>query len=113
MVTETYLFREAAQLESIRRVVLRALAARSGPGGELRIRSAGCASGEEAYSIAAMLEQEGLSERAQVLATDLSRHALATAREGVYSRWSLRGDRGVLAARYFRQTGEQGSGERS
>lgn len=45
---------------------------------------AGCATGEEAYSMAILLRDEGLYERSQIYATDLSAAALERAKEGVY-----------------------------
>src|SRR5205085_544478 len=86
----------------IRREVLPELRRRLGS--ELRVRawSAGCASGEEAYSLAILLEQEGLGERAFLLATDVSRAALARARRAVYSAWSLRGESAATARPYLR-----------
>jgi chemotaxis protein methyltransferase CheR len=51
----------------------------------LRIWHGGCASGEEAYANAILLEEEGLYERAQIYATDLNPQALEQAKLGVYS----------------------------
>jgi chemotaxis protein methyltransferase CheR len=51
----------------------------------LKIWHAGCASGEEVYSIAILLTEEGLYERAQIYATDMSPKAIEQARAGVYS----------------------------
>jgi hypothetical protein len=65
-VGETYFFREAAQFEFIRWNILRDLLARREPGHVLRAWSAGCASGEEAYSLAILLTEEGLADRARV-----------------------------------------------
>jgi len=45
---------------------------------------AGCATGEEAYSMAILLRDEGLYERSQIYATDLSAAALERAKEGVF-----------------------------
>jgi chemotaxis protein methyltransferase CheR len=50
----------------------------------LRIWHAGCASGEEVYSIAILLAEEGLYERAQLYGTDLSADAIERAKEGIY-----------------------------
>lgn len=50
----------------------------------IRIWHAGCATGEEVYSMAILLEEGGLARRAQLYATDMSRIALDTAREGIY-----------------------------
>ncbi|HEX4406455.1 MAG TPA: protein-glutamate O-methyltransferase CheR [Polyangia bacterium] len=51
----------------------------------LAVWHAGCASGEEAYSTAIVLREEGLAERCQSYATDLSAAAVERAKEGVYS----------------------------
>ncbi len=51
----------------------------------IRIWHAGCASGEEAYSSAILLSEEGLYERSHVYATDLSRQALDQAKQGIYA----------------------------
>lgn len=50
----------------------------------LRIWHGGCASGEEAYADAILLEEEGLYERSQIYATDLNPHALEQAKLGLY-----------------------------
>lgn len=50
----------------------------------LRIWHAGCASGEEAYATAIVLAEEGLYERTQIYATDLSGQAVAGAAQGVF-----------------------------
>lgn len=55
----------------------------------LKLWLAGCASGEEVYSMAILLEEEGLTERAIVYATDLSSEGLTEAKEGVYSQARL------------------------
>jgi chemotaxis protein methyltransferase CheR len=51
----------------------------------LRIWHGGCASGEEAYANAILLEEEGLYERAQIYATDLNPQALEQAKLGLYT----------------------------
>lgn len=89
-VGESYFFREERQVELLRRELLPERSKAYGPHGVLRLWSAGCAGGQEAYTLAILLEEEGLSGRARILATDLSHHALETARRGVYGKWSLR-----------------------
>jgi chemotaxis protein methyltransferase CheR len=87
VVGETYFFRHPEQLSAIRREVIEP-APRDRP---LAIWSAGCASGEEPYTLAILLAQcgrAGLGDR--ILATDVSERALARARAGVYGRWSFR-----------------------
>jgi chemotaxis protein methyltransferase CheR len=45
---------------------------------------AGCATGEEVYSMALLLHEEGFLDRAHIYATDFNKHSLDTAQEGVY-----------------------------
>ena len=49
-----------------------------------RIWCAGCSTGEEVYSLAILLEEEGLYERTRIYATDINENVLATARAGVF-----------------------------
>jgi chemotaxis protein methyltransferase CheR len=51
---------------------------------QLKVWHAGCASGEEVYATAILLMEEGLYERAQIYATDMSSVAIEQAREGLY-----------------------------
>lgn len=75
------LFREPQSFLTLREEVLPELA--SFP--HLNIWQAGCAHGEEVYSLAVVLQECGLYERAQIYATDISDAALAKAHEGIYS----------------------------
>ncbi|WP_461481295.1 CheR family methyltransferase [Porticoccus sp.] len=50
----------------------------------IKIWHAGCSTGEEVYSMAILLREEGLSDRVQIYATDFNPHALARAREGIF-----------------------------
>jgi chemotaxis protein methyltransferase CheR len=50
----------------------------------VRIWHAGCSTGEEVYSLAILLSEEGLYERCRIYATDLSEVVLQTAREGIF-----------------------------
>ncbi|WP_308198016.1 protein-glutamate O-methyltransferase CheR [Anaeromyxobacter oryzisoli] len=90
-VGETYFFRDAPQLDLLCARVLPELLARRPPNHVLRAWSAGCASGEEPYTLAILFDRAGLGDRWQVLGTDISRPALARARAGAYGPWSLRG----------------------
>lgn len=49
-----------------------------------KVWHAGCSTGEEVYSLAILLQEEGLLDRCQIYATDLNRKVLEIAREGVY-----------------------------
>jgi chemotaxis protein methyltransferase CheR len=49
-----------------------------------RLWCAGCSTGEEVYSMAILLEEEGLYDRARIYATDINEQVLETARAGVF-----------------------------
>ena len=49
-----------------------------------RVWSAGCSTGEEAYSMAILLHEEGLGERTRIYATDISQALIERARSGVF-----------------------------
>jgi chemotaxis protein methyltransferase CheR len=51
----------------------------------IKVWHAGCATGEEAYSMAILLKEENLYERTTIYATDFNQHALNQAREGIFS----------------------------
>jgi chemotaxis protein methyltransferase CheR len=102
-VGETYFFRDVGHFEFVRQEVLPKLFHTKGDKCLIRVWSAGCASGEEAYSLAMLFEQEGLAAHAQILATDISRRALAKARRAMYGQWSLRGEGAGLAKLYLSQ----------
>ncbi len=104
-VGETYFFRHREQFDAFRRVALPSLvdARRGLERPAVRAWSAGCSSGEEAYSLAMLLE-EALPDRARwqvrVVGTDIDAEALERARAGVYGRWAFRAS-GDERARWF------------
>jgi chemotaxis protein methyltransferase CheR len=102
-IGETYFFRNPEHFALVRERILPNLRAERTPGHIFKLWSAGCASGEEAYSLAIMLAELGLLERSRVLGTDISPAALAKARRARYREWSFRGFDDALAERYFRQ----------
>lgn len=79
-VNVTALFRDPSVYAALRAKVLPML--RTWP--HVKLWDAGCATGEEVYSIAILLHEEGLYERATLYATDISAAALETAKGGVY-----------------------------
>jgi len=96
VVGETYFWRHPEQLALLRDVAFRA----EGP---LHLWSAGCASGEEPYSLAMALLEAGRSGRGdRILASDVSAGALARARSAHYAARSLRRIPERLRMRYFR-----------
>lgn len=93
-VGETYFFREMEAFESIEKIILPQLlrAADYGPR-TLRIWSAACSTGEEAYTIAMLLDQKKQwlkNWTISILATDINIKALKKAELGIYSEWSFR-----------------------
>lgn len=111
-VGETYFFREGAVFDRLRNTILPALLrGRCGAEQRLRIWCAACASGEEAYSLAILVDQ-CLPHRAEwdvtILATDVNAAALQQARRGIYREWSFRRTVPGLKQRYFKrlETGE-------
>jgi chemotaxis protein methyltransferase CheR len=99
-VHETYFFRESPQLFAFQQEVLPALRERLGPRGSLTLWSAGCSTGEEAYSLAMLVAHTGLFMDAtvRVIGNDISRRVIQTARRGVYRGGSFR----ALPAEYAR-----------
>ena len=98
VVGETYFFRHPEQLAAVRQLAM-APAPRDRP---LSIWSAGCATGEEPYTLAMELldaGRAGLGDR--ILASDVSSRALAVAREARYGEWSLRRLDPVVRNRHF------------
>ena len=103
-VGETYFFRDPQQFQVIREEILPVLL-RGRVGRPLRVWSAGCASGEEPYTLAIVLAQLGSGSAGQIIGTDISRPALVRARRAEYGPWSLRSTPPDVAARYFEPSG--------
>jgi len=103
-VTETFFYRDVAQINALVEAVLPQREARGGR--RLRILSAGCASGEEPYSLAIAL-REALPDvdarDIQILGIDVNRAMLAKAAGARYTPWSLRSTPDAIRARYFRR----------
>lgn len=103
-VGETYFLREPRVFHVLETIVLPELIRAGRPGQPLRIWSAGCATGEEAYSIAILLSRllPDLTDRdLTILATDINPRFLQKAAEGVFSEWSFRGTTPEFRERYF------------
>jgi chemotaxis protein methyltransferase CheR len=88
VVGETFLFRDAQLWKLIENTLLPDLAKVSRP---LWMWSAGCSTGEEAYTLAIVARRVLGDGGARILATDVNPKAVAAARVGVYGQWSLRG----------------------
>ena len=113
-VTETCFLRDPSQFRMLRRHILPTLLAErvAGRKATLRIWSAGCSSGEEAYSIALTLRDMGLylaypNCTFEIVGTDVNTEMLEAARRGVYSARTLRNVDGNYLHRYFRRDGSR------
>jgi len=89
---ETYFFREDYQLRAFKNELLPMLAARGRTKRRLQVWSAGCSTGEEAYTIAMLVLESGLFDgwEVRVYGSDLSKRCIAAARRGVYGPASFR-----------------------
>ena len=108
MVTcETLFFRDREPFGAMRRTVLPALREARAGAHSLRIWSAACATGQEPYSIAMLLDEmarEFLGWRIDLVASDISQSALRAAAAGRYSQFEVqRGLATPLLLRHFRQ----------
>jgi chemotaxis protein methyltransferase CheR len=108
-VGETYFFRIQAHFDALQNVILPGLYRKRREEKCLRVWSAGCATGEEPYSVA-MLILETLAEpeswNIDLLATDVNTDFIADAREGRYREWSFRKVGEYWRRKYFTPRGE-------
>jgi len=80
-ITVTEMFRDQDFYRSVREKVIPIL--RTYP--YIKIWHAGCSTGQEAYSMAILLMEEGLYDRTTIYATDFNQQALSRAKEGIFS----------------------------
>jgi two-component system CheB/CheR fusion protein len=89
LINVTGFFRDAPAWEYLRQVIVPRLIEAKADTDPIRVWSAGCASGEEAYSLGILLAEalgaEPFRERVKIYATDVDEEALAKARQATYS----------------------------
>ncbi len=103
-VRETSFYRHPQQFQALTEHLRRSLPGLSTAAGPRPVRawSAGCASGEEAYTLAAVLRDAlPAAWPVSVIGTDISEQAIAEARAGVYAARAFRAAPGELVGRYF------------
>jgi chemotaxis protein methyltransferase CheR len=91
-IPETHFFRNPPQIRALRKHVLPELLRQAAAGKKLRIWSAGCSTGEEAYTVAILLRElvpASANWDIKVLATDVSTRALAAAKNARYAERSF------------------------
>ena len=106
-ITETYFFRNNEQFRALAEIAFPARMRARETSKVLRILSAGCASGEEAYSIA-IVARETIGDPSWTVlirAVDLNPAALEKAGRARYARWALRGTSQDIQERWFRPDG--------
>jgi chemotaxis protein methyltransferase CheR len=106
---ETYFFREEYQLKAFSEEILPELIQQRKNDKRLRIWSAGCSSGEEAYTIGILIRENSAFAdwNVEIFGNDISRRMLKNARQGNYSKSSFRTMNAYYLNKYFRREGER------
>jgi chemotaxis protein methyltransferase CheR len=108
-IGETYFFRNMPQFDALRQHIIPELLRRREATRGLRIWSAGCATGEEPYSVAITVGDMLPADHfwhVSILATDINAQFLTRAREALYGEWSFRETPDELRSRFWAR--EQG-----
>jgi chemotaxis protein methyltransferase CheR len=95
-VTVTEMFRDPDFYKSLRQKVMKRLATYP----FIKVWVAGCATGEEVYSVAILLRESNLLDRSLIYATDINQKSLVTAKEGIYPAGNMK-----LYTRNYQQGG--------
>ena len=111
LLNVTSFFRDPPTWDYLSGEVMPQLAAAKGADEPIRVWSAGCASGEEAYTLAMVaaeaLGAETVRERVKIYATDVDEEALAQARQARYDARRVEGVPPELLERYFERSGDE------
>jgi two-component system CheB/CheR fusion protein len=111
LINVTAFFRDPPAWETLAEEIVPELLERKGPGEPVRVWCAGCASGEEAYTVAMVLaDAMGVQEflaRVKLYATDVDEEALTTARHGSYTAKQVDGVPQAQLERYFERTDQR------
>ena len=104
-IKETYFFRDRHQFDILRNFILpEIINKKRAADKKIKIWSAGCATGEEAYSIAIILFElipAIASWDISLLATDIDANALSKGQDGKFKKWSFRGVSQDIIEKYF------------
>ena len=105
---ETYFFRDRAPFDLLARAALPKLAQRRAQAKRLTIWSAGCSTGQEAYSLAMLFAEDPIKWSGwtiDILGTDVSETVVRRAREGMYSQFEVQRGLGInQMIRWFEET---------
>jgi chemotaxis protein methyltransferase CheR len=102
---ETYFFREPQQFDVFTKHVLPRILERK-RNKDIRVWSAACSTGEEPYTVAAILKETAPAVRAEIFGSDISDGVLESARRGIYSSYAVRIVPPLYQQKYFRTRGE-------
>ena len=103
---ETFFFRDSGQFSLLKEHILPTLIHRQKAARSLRILSAGCSTGEEAYSLAILVDQllpHHQDWEVEILGIDINVRSLEHAQRGEYGRWAFRKIDSELQQQYFQQ----------
>jgi chemotaxis protein methyltransferase CheR len=108
---ESFFFRDTKPFDQFKQICLPAMMKARAANKTLRIWSAACSSGQEAYSLAMILTEMGpqlAGWKIDIVGTDLSNEILQRAKDGLYSQFEVqRGLPITLLVKYFQQTGDR------
>ncbi|BAE52133.1 EAL domain-containing protein [Paramagnetospirillum magneticum] len=104
LISVTEFFRDKDAFRALERHA-REIVSRKLPGEEIRVWVVGCATGEEAYSLAIMfselVSERGIGSRLQVFATDIDNNAMSVARRGIYNQTAMAEMPQEYVSKYF------------
>jgi two-component system CheB/CheR fusion protein len=107
LINVTAFFRDPDAWDFIAAEVIPRMLAERGPDDPIRVWSAGCASGQEAYTLAMLLAEalgpDAFRQRVKIYATDIDEEALSEARAASYDAKAIESVPADLLARYFEQ----------
>jgi chemotaxis protein methyltransferase CheR len=110
-INETYFFRAEQQYDVLEKIIIPEILKNqiNSTNPYLRIWSAGCSSGEEAYSIAILILEKLKTQfpniTFQILASDINNTSLDIARKGIYKEYSIRNVPSPYLFKYFKKEG--------
>jgi len=112
LINVTGFFRDPQAWQVLAEQILPRILAGKGPDEPIRCWSAGCASGEEAYTLAILLaeamgDDQEFRQRVKIYATDMDDEALAQARQGSYTAAQSEAIPEALRTKYFEPSGER------
>lgn len=105
-VNETYFFREYDQLKCLAEEIVPLWYRNGAADSGVRIWCAGCASGEEAYTLAIVMQEMAPDAQWEIHATDINTEVLGRAERGIYNHYAVRQVPPGYLKRYFTPLGD-------